>query len=545
VAGLATQFGSGAMTNSISDLKSSACILSIGGNITEAHPVIGFEVKQALKRGTRLIVINPRKVGLVRHADLWLRPHSGTNVPLLMGMCRAILDNGWQDEAFISERCENMDTFKESLAQYDLESVSKITGVPAEDIKAAACMYAKNSPASIMYAMGITQFTHGTDNVMAVGNLAMLTGNIGKPGAGVNPLRGQNNVQGACDVGALPAVYTGYQPVGDPAAQAKFAREWGKAPGLKPGLTLMEMFDAACAGKIKAMYIIGENPMLSDPDVAHIQKALSSLEFLVVQDIFPTETSALAHVVLPGASFAEKDGTFTNTERRVQRVRKAIEPVAGCRPDWQVTCQIAQKMGAGGFDYAGPNEIMTEINRLTPSYGGISYERLDACGSLQWPCPTAEHPGTPILHEHVFTRGRGKFMPLTYKPPAEMPDSDFPLLLNTGRALFHFHTGTMTRRVGGLNRFMKEEKLQINPADARKLGITEGEKVSVSSLRGRVEATAMVTEITPPGTVYMTFHFKETPTNRLTNPARDPVAHTPEYKVCAVRVEKSGPQARE
>ena len=283
-------------------------------------------------------------------------------------------------------------------------------------------MYAQNSPASIMYAMGICEFSHGTDGVMAVGNLAMLTGNIGKPGAGVNPLRGQNNVQGACDMGALPTVYSGYQSVSDPAAQEKFARAWGKAPGLKPGLTLSEMFDAACDGRIKAMYIIGENPMLSDPDLAHIEKALRSLEFLVVQDIFPTETTALAHVVLPGASFAEKDGTFTNTERRVQRVRKAIEPVGGCRPDWLVTCQIAQKMGAAGFDYDSPREIMAEVSRLSPSFGGITFERLEECGSLQWPCPTPEHPGTPVLHAHVFTRGRGKFMPLAYRPPFEMPD---------------------------------------------------------------------------------------------------------------------------
>jgi formate dehydrogenase (NADP+) alpha subunit len=540
VAGLATQFGSGAMTNSIGDIKDSACILSVGGNITEAHPVIGFEIKQALKRGTKLIVINPREVGLVRHADLWLRPKSGTNVPMLMGMCRVILDNGWQDENFISERCENFEAFRASLMHYDINSVSRITGVSAEDITAAARMYAVNSPASIMYAMGITQFSHGTDNVMAVGNLTMLTGNIGKPGAGINPLRGQNNVQGACDMGALPTVYTGYQSVSDPAAQEKFTKVWGRTPGLKPGLTLSEMYDAACTGKIKAMYIIGENPILSDPDLAHIEKALSSLEFLVVQDIFPTETSKMAHVVLPGASFAEKDGTFVNTERRVQRVRKAIEPLNGCRPDWQITCDIAQKMGAPGFDYAHPSDIMKEINRLTPSYGGITYERLEECGSLQWPCPTQEHPGTPILHRHVFTRGRGKFMPLMYRPSCEMPNIDYPLLLDTGRALFQYHTGTMTRRVKGLNQFMNEEKLQINPADAAKLGISDGDMVSVTSRRGAVKAKAMVTGITPEGTVYMTFHFSETPTNRLTSPARDPQSHNPELKSCAVMVEKAG-----
>jgi len=538
VAGLATQFGSGAMTNSIGDLKDSACMLSIGANTTEAHPVIGFEIKQATRRGSKLIIINPRRIGLVQHADLWLRPRSGTNVPLIMGMCRAILDNSWQNDAFIAERCENFSAFRDSLSQYDLESVSQVTGVSAEDILAAARMYAQNSPASIMYAMGICEFSHGTDGVMAVGNLAMLTGNIGKPGAGVNPLRGQNNVQGACDMGALPTGYTGYQSVSDPVNQEKFAKAWGKAPGLKPGLTLTEMFDAACAGRIKAMYIIGENPMLSDPNLEHIEKALRNLEFLVVQDIFPTETTAIAHVVLPGASFAEKDGTFTNTERRVQRIRKAIEPVNGCRPDWLVTSQIAQNMGARGFDYKSPHEIMDEINRLAPSFGGISYERLETCGSLQWPCPTPEHPGTPILHASVFTRGRGKFMPLSYRPPFEMPDGEYPLLLDTGRTLFHYHTGTMTRRVRGLNQFMSEEKLQINPADAQKLDISNGDMLSISSRRGSVTARALCTEVTPQGTVYMTFHFRETPTNRLTSPARDPVTHTPEFKACAVKVEK-------
>ena len=538
MAGLATQFGSGAMTNSIGDLKDTACMLSIGANTTEAHPVIAFEIKRAVKRGAKLIVINPRRIGLVRHADLWLAPRSGTNVPLLMGMCRVILENGWHNEAFITERCENLDAFKQSLAQYDLESVSRITGVSAEDITAAARMYALNSPASIMYGMGVVEFSHGTDGVMAVGNLAMLTGNIGKPGAGVNPLRGQNNVQGACDMGALPTVYPGYQAVSDPATQQKFTTAWGKTSGLKPGITLSEMFDAASVGKIKAMYIIGENPMLSDPDLNHIQAALSNLEFLVVQDIFPTETTAVAHVVLPGASFAEKEGTFTNTERRVQRVRKAIEPISGCRPDWQITCQIAQRMGVKGFDYADPYEIMREINRLTPSFGGISYERLDECGGLQWPCPTPEHPGTPILHTHVFARGRGKFMPLQYRPPFEMPDAEYPLLLDTGRALFHYHTGTMTRRVGGLNRFMNEEKLQINPQDAVALDIVDGDRVSIASRRGKVSARVSVTDVTPAGTVYMTFHFRETPTNLLTSPARDPIAHTPEYKACAVKLEK-------
>jgi len=538
VAGLATQFGSGAMTNSIGDIAQSACLLNIGANTADAHPVIAYQMEQAVRRGAKLIVINPRRVGLVRHADLWLRPRAGTNVSLLMGLCRAILDNGWQDDAFIAERCENFDAMKQSLEQHDLDSVAKITGLKVSEITEAARMYALNAPAAISYAMGICEWSHGTDAVMAVGNLAMITGNIGKPGAGVNPLRGQNNVQGACDMGALPGIYVGYQSVADTAAHEKFAKAWGNTSGFTPGLTLTQMFDAAAEGKIKAMYIIGENPMLSDPNSTHIEKALRKLDFLVVQDIFRNETTAMAHVVLPGASFAEKDGTFTNTERRFQRVRKVIEPLSGCRPDWLITAQIAQRMGAAGFDYASPQDIMREINALAPGFAGITYERLETCGGLQWPCPSVEHPGTPVLHTHLFARGRGRFMPLEYRPPFEVPDKDYPFLLDTGRALFQYHTGTQTRRVAGLNKFMSEEKLQINPKDAAKLGIHEGDMLAISSRRGSVRARAALTDVTPVGTVYMTFHFRETPTNLLTSPGRDPVTHTPEFKACAVRVEK-------
>ncbi|MCL2140513.1 MAG: molybdopterin-dependent oxidoreductase, partial [Dehalococcoidia bacterium] len=500
--------------------------------------IIGYRIKQAVRRGAHLIVINPRRVELVKQADLWLSPRSGTNVPLLMGMCKVILDNDWHDQAFITERCENFDAFSAALEQFDLSSVSQITGVETEAIVEAARLYALNSPASIMYGMGVVEFSHGTDGVMAIGNLAMLTGNIGKPGAGVNPLRGQNNVQGACDMGALPNIYPGYQLVTEPENQQKFAAAWGQTSGLKPGSTLSEIFDAACEGKIKAMYIIGENPMLSEPNQTHVKKALSNLELLVVQDIFPTETTAMAHVVLPGASFAEKEGTFTNTERRVQRVRAAISPLEGARPDWLITCQIAQKMGGRGFDFASPRAIMQEISSLVPSYGGISHQRLDDCGGLQWPCPTPEHPGTPILHTDSFTRGLGRFMPLAYRPIGESPDAEYPLLLDTGRTRFHYHTGTMTRRVYGLNRLMSEEKLQIHPLDADLLGIVDGDVVRVSSRRGSVTARALVTDVTPHGTVYMTFHFRETPTNLLTSTARDPIAFTPEFKACAVKVTK-------
>jgi len=463
VAGLATTFGSGAMTNSISDIADAACILAIGTNTTEAHPVIGFDIKKAARRGTKLIVANPREIELVRHADLWLKHRPGTDVPLLMGMCRVIIDEGLLDSSFVTERTENFEEFKESLRQFNLNYVEEITGVPKEKITEAARMYATHSPAAIFYAMGITQHSHGTDNVIAVANLAMLTGNIGKPGSGVNPLRGQNNVQGACDVGALPNVYPGYQSVANLEIKEKFEAAWGcSLPPTKPGLTVTEITDAAYQGKIKAIYILGENPVLSDAQAKHVEEALGKLEFLVVQDIFLTETARLAHVVLPGITFAEKDGTFTNTERRVQQVRKAIEPVGDARPDWWIICQIGQRMGSNGFNFTSPSQIMDEIAQLTPSYGGISYSRLEK-GGLQWPCPTKEHPGTPILHTENFSRGKGKFTPLSYKPPAESPDKEYPLLLTTGRNLFHFHTGTMSRKVKGLNVFSGEELVEINP----------------------------------------------------------------------------------
>jgi formate dehydrogenase alpha subunit len=539
VAGLVTSFGSGASTNTLDDLQDAACILAIGTNTTEAHPIIGMNIRKAVRHGTKLIVANPLEIGLVENADIWLQHRAGTDVVLLMGMMKVIVNEGLVDTAFIEERCENYDLFKESLKNYTLSLVEGITGVPGEKVAAAARMYASNSPAAILYTMGITQHTHGTDNVMAVANLAMLTGNIGKPGAGVNPLRGQNNVQGACDVGALPNVYPGYQSVADETAKDKFEAAWGCTLSTEPGKTLTEIIPAAHEGKIKAIYLMGENPSLSDPDANHVREALQRLDFFVVQDIFLSETAQLADVVLPATSFAEKDGTFTNTERRIQRVRKAIEPVGDSRPDWWITCQIAQHMGAKGFDFESPAQIMDEIASVTPSYGGINFERLEQ-GSLQWPCPTEEHPGTAILHTELFSRGKGHFVPLEYRPPAEMPDEEYPLVLTTDRSLFHFHTGTMTRKVKGLNIFRGEELVAINPKDAEKLGIEDGETVEVISRRGKVTAKARVTETSPEGTVAMTFHFAESPTNELTNPALDPVSKIPELKVAAVRIRKNG-----
>jgi formate dehydrogenase alpha subunit len=537
LAGLSQSFGAGAMTNSIDEFKGAKTILAIGTNTTEAHPVIGYEIKRAAARGTKLIVINPREIDLCRHASLWLRERPGTDVALLMGMIRVIVDEGLVDTDFIENRCENFDNFKSSLAGFDLDSVSKITGVPKEQITEAARVYATNKPSSIIYAMGITQHSHGTDNVMAIANLAMLTGNIGKPSTGVNPLRGQNNVQGACDVGCLPNVFTGYQLVTDANTRKKFEDAWGCALPSNTGLAVTEMLPAAYESKLKAMYIVGENPVLSEPDANHAVEALKRLEFLVVQDIFLTETAKLADVVLPGVTFAEKEGTFTNTERRVQRVRKAVSTIGNSRPDWQIVCQLAAKMGDKGFDYQNPSQIMDEIARLTPSYGGISFARLER-GSLQWPCPTPEHPGTPILHTVAFSRGKGKFIPLAYKASQELTDENYPLLLTTGRHLAHFHTGTMTRKVRGLNALEAEERVEINPADARALDIEDNEMVKVVSRRGEVKVKVRVSEASPEGVVFMTFHFAESPANILTSPALDPVAKIPELKVAAVRIEK-------
>jgi formate dehydrogenase alpha subunit len=445
VSGLVQSFGSGAMTNSIGEIVDAECILAIGTNTTFAHPVIGTKVKQAARQGKKLIVANPREIELCRFADIWLRHLPGSDVALLMGMMRVIVDEGLEDKEFIAERCENFDAFRESLGAYTPEFVTEKTGVPWEQVQAAARMYAQNSPASILYAMGITQHTHGTDNVLATANLAMLTGNVGKPSTGVNPLRGHNNVQGACDMGALPNVYPGYQSVSEPSLRQRFETVWGKELPSSPGLTLTEIMDAAYTRQIKTIYLVGENPALSEPCLRHAIGALEEAEFLVVQDLFLTETAQAAHVVLPAATFAEKDGTFTNTERRVQRVRKAIEPVGDSRPDWWITCQIAKRMGAQGFDFEHPSQIMDEIAQLTPSYGGISYSRLEQ-GGLQWPCHTPDHPGTPILHTQAFTRGKGKFLPLEYRPPAELPDEEYPLILTTERTLWHFIPAPLPER---------------------------------------------------------------------------------------------------
>jgi len=554
VAGLVTSFGSGAMTNSIQEIDGAATLFVIGANTTSAHPVIGQRMRRAARNGAKLIVANAKEIELAWVADQFIQPKPGSDVVLLMGMCRYIVEEDLQDKEFLAERCENFDEFRESLDAFTPEFVEEITGVPWDQVGLAARTYATHKPAALFYAMGITQHSHGTDGVMAVANLALLTGNIGKPSSGVNPLRGQNNVQGACDMGALPNYYPGYQQVTDPAVREKFEKAWGigskagngsRAPATrlsdKLGLTHTEIFDKIYEGKITALYMVGENPLLTEANANHVREALEKLDFFVAQDLFISETAQYADVILPAASFAEKAGTFTNTERRVQRVRPAIPPRGDSRPDWWITCQIAKKMGAAGFDFADPSEIMKEIASVTPTYGGITYERIEKVG-LQWPCFDENHPGTQYLHKEKFARpnGKGQLVPLTYKKSAEIADDEYPLILTTDRSLYHYHSATMTRRVNGLEELDSNEWLKLSPADAARFGIEDGEWVEVHSRRGAVKVHAQVTDICPPGVCSMTFHFRESPTNEITNPALDPIAKIPETKVTAVRVAKIG-----
>ncbi len=537
VTGLRQSLGSGAMTNSFKDLEEADAILIIGSNTSEAHPIAALHIKQALRRGAKLIVIDPREIDMARRADIHLQLLSGTNVAVVNGLMHVILEDGLADKEFIAARTEGFDELPAVLATYTPELVEEISGVPADKLREAARVFGAAEKGAIFYSMGITQHSHGTEHVLALSNLALLTGNLGRRGTGVNPLRGQNNVQGACDMGALPDVYTGYQAVGDAAAQQRFSEAWGVDLADKPGLGVTEAFDGMAAGTVRALYVVGENPVLSDPDQQHVVESLKGLDFLVVQDIFLSETAALADVVLPAASFAEKDGTFTNTERKVQRVRAAVPSPGEARADWAIIAELARRLGgAGGWDYAHPADIMAEIDALTPSYAGITYERLDAEGGLCWPCPDTTHPGTPILHIGQFTRGKGKFFPVAYEPPAEVAGGDYPLTLTTGRMLEHYHTGTMTRRSDGLNELVPTGFAEIHPDDAARLGVTDGAAVSVETRRGVISIPANVTARVRPGTVFVPFHFWESPANMLTNTARDPMAKIPEFKVCACRV---------
>lgn len=527
------------MTNPIEDIEKAEVILITGSNTTENHPVLSSYVKRAVTRyGAKLIVVDPRRVQIARFATLYLRPLPGTDVAWINGMMHVIIKEGLYDEEYVKARTVGLDDVKKVVERYTPEYVESITGIPKEQIIEAARLYASAKAASIIYCMGITQHRCGTDNVKSLANLAMLCGNVGIRGGGVNPLRGQNNVQGACDMGGLPNVYTGYQRVTDLAAREKMEKAWG-VTGLPEnvGLTVTEMMEKAAHGELKALYIIGENPMVSDPDLNHLEEAFQKLEFLVVQDIFLTETAQYAHVVLPSASFAEKDGTFTNTERKVQRVRKAIEPPGVAKEDWKIICELSTKMGYP-MNYPSPEQIMEEIASVTPSYCGIRYDRIEYDG-IYWPCTTTEHPGTPCLHIDQFACGLGVFHAVEYIPPAEEPDSEYPLILTTGRVLYQYHTGTMTMKSPELNELAPECFVELSRSDAKEKKINNGDLIKVRSRRGEILVKALISDKAHPGTVFIPFHWAEAAANRLTNRVLDPVAKIPELKVCAVSLEKA------
>ena len=540
VAGLARAFGSGAMTNSIHELRDAPVVFVIGSNTTECHPVIGSLLRQgARESGTRLIVADPRRISLAGDAEIHLQHRPGTDVALINGMIHVILEEALEDRRFITGRCDGFDRFRDSVSGFTPEIAAGITGVPADDIRRAARIYAGAQAASIVYSMGITQHACGTDNVLSLANLAMVTGNVGKLHSGVNPLRGQNNVQGACDMGALPDVFPGYQKAADPEVRRRFSEAWQAELSDETGLTVVEMMLAAEAGNVRGMYIMGENPMLSDPDVNHVASGLENLDFLVVQDIFLSETAELADVVLPAAAFAEREGTFTNTERRVQKIRRALDPPGEARPDWRIIAAISGAMGRT-MDYRDVWSVTDEIAGLTPIYSGIIPSRLDGTG-LQWPCPDREHPGTPILHGNGFARGQGLFHPVEFLPPRELPDSDFPFILTTGRMLQHWHTGTLTRRSRVLHHLEPDAFIEIHPHDARDAGVAEGDLLDVRSRRGRITVPARITDRVFSGCVFLTFHFRESPANALTIAALDPVARIPEFKACAVSIRPARP----
>ncbi len=534
VAGLTRSFGSGAATNSIDELPDSRCILVIGSNTPEAHPIIGWRLITAKDKGAKIILADPRRTVMGNFSDLYLGLLPGTDICLLNGMMRVILKEGLEDRRFISERTEGYDEFRKVVEKYTPEYVEKVTRVPKEIFIEAAKTYATQKPASIIYSLGITEHTTGTDNVSTLANLAMLTGNIGRRSSGVNPLRGQNNVQGACDMGALPNVFSGYQDVEDGRIREKFQNAWGVTLPSKKGLTNSDMFETP--GRMKLFYIIGEDVVHSEPNSKHVALCLEKAEFVVTHDLFFNKTAEYADIILPASSFAEKDGTFTNADRRIQRVRKAVEPYPGTKPDGKIIMELAGLLDYP-MRYKNASGIMNEIADLSPVLAGISYERLEASGFLQWPCPDKTHPGTKILHQESFSRGQGRFFAIDYKPPRETPDKDFPFILSTGRMLFHYNTGTQTRRTAVLSREFPENFVQINQNDAKRLKIKNRSDVLVSTRRGALTVKAAVTDDIVPGVIWMPFHYVNKLTNILTIDAFDPISKIGEYKACAARIE--------
>ena len=527
------------MSNSIAEIENNDVLFIIGSNTKENHPIVALRMIKAKRKGAKIIIADPRRVPLVRFADIWMQHKPGTDVALLNAMMHVIVKEGLLKKDFISSMTEGFDeAFRRNLDEYTPEAASKTTGVPAETIVKAARMYGGSGKAGVYYTMGITQHAHGTENVFSIANLALVTGNLGKEAAGVNPLRGQNNVQGSTDMGCIPNNYPGYQNVTIPEHKAKFETLWNAKLSDKVGFTAPDMLAAAEKGTLKAMYIMGENPVISDPDMTHTIKALKALDFLVVQDIFMTETAALADVVLPATVFAEKSGTFTNTERRVQRVRKAVNPPGQAREDSQIILELSKRMNYP-MEYRTEEEVFLEIGKAWQALSGMTYARIDERG-LQWPCPTRDHPGTPYLFKGGFPRGKGRFTPVTYKPSTEQTGKEYPFLLTTGRLLFQYHTGSMTRRVKQIDQVSPEAFIEINPVDAKALSLAEGMKVNVTSRRGSITLKTHVTKRPGKGVVFIPFHFKEAAANMLTsNASLDPIAKIPSFKVSAVRIEKA------
>ncbi len=526
------------MSNSIAELEQATLILAVGTNTTETHPVLSLRVKKAISKGAKLIVVDPRKIEFTNLAHRWLRLSIGTDIPLFNAMAHVIIKEELYDKEYVATRTEGLEELREFLKTYTPEQAEELTGVSKEEIVAAAREYAKADRASIIYTLGVTEHSCGVHNVQSIANLALLCGNFGVPSAGVNPLRGQNNVQGAGDTGCLPGYLPGYQRTGADAARGMWEREWGVTLDPRPGTTKVSILDQVLDGSVRAIYIMGENTAVSDANVGKTRRALEATEFLVVQDLLLTETAQMADVVLPAASFAEVDGTFTNTERRVQRVRKAVGPPGEAKPDWVILSELATRLGYQ-MSYDHPSQIWDELARNSPILAGISYERIELQG-IQWPCPTPDHPGTPYLHQDTFVTEKGYLQSVPHVSLAEPPDNEYPLILTTGRRRSTYHTGTQTRRAAGFDALVSHEWAEVNPEDAATLEIADGDKISVVSRRGRVDVQVKVTDRSPAGVVFMSFHYpNSTATNLLTTDAYDPITETPEFKACAIRIEKS------
>jgi formate dehydrogenase alpha subunit len=544
VAGLQIAIGSSAMSNSIAEMETLDTFIVTGSNTTETHPVISTFMRQAVVTGNaKLIVIDPRQIEMTDFATLWLRQKPGTDVALFQAMAHVIVDENLYNLDFMEARTEGFEDYKLSLMDCTPDWAESVSGVPADLIREAARTYAKAKTAAIYWGMGISQSVHGTDNTLSLANLALLTGHIGQPGTGLNPLRGQNNVQGCSDSGGLPNVFPGYQRVDDTEVREKFEADWGINLNPEIGLTTMEMVDAVDSGHIRAYYVMGENPMMSEPDLRHARRVIEKLDFVLVQDIFLNETGEYADIILPASSFAEKDGTFTNSDRRVQKIRPAVPSPGESRDDWVIISDLARRVEAKlgrqasiGFEFDHPSDIWDEMARLTPDFQGINYDRLERSDGVHWPCPSPEHPGTPYLFSQEFPRGKGQFSPIQFRPSAELPSEEYPFILSTGRVLYHWHGGTMTRR-SQLDHIYPEAMVEIHPKDAQQLGVQEHARVRLRSRRGEIDVKALITERSPKGTVFIPFHFAEAAANVLTHDVRDPQAKTPDYKVCAIAIE--------